>query len=138
MSDCGDVKKVFLPSKPVEAVKTVISGIDITEKAAEKIKLFLSQDNKAVDQWGLRIAVKKDGCSGLSYDMTLELLDKAKELGDKCFEREGANVMIEKTSYIFVIASYLDYSEALTGSGFNLINPNIKKTCSCGSSFSVG
>jgi iron-sulfur cluster assembly protein len=137
MSDCGDVKKVFVASKVIEEPRPVVSGLDITPKAAEKIKLFLSQDGKPLNEFGLRIAVKKDGCSGFSYDMSLENLSVAKEAGDKCFEHEGANVMVEKTSYLFVIGSYLDYSEALTGSGFNLVNPNIKKTCSCGSSFSV-
>jgi len=139
MSDCSDVKKVFVPSSPVATLpaEKPVSGIDITSKAAGKVCLFLSQEGKDTSQFGLRIKVKKDGCSGHSYDMELASLELAKQEGDKLFEKEGAWVMIEKTSYFFVIGSVLDYVEALTGSGFTLVNPNVKKTCSCGSSFAV-
>lgn len=137
MSDCGDVKKVFVPASVVVEDKPVIKGIEITPKAAEKIKLFLQNEGKSPSEFGLRICVKKDGCSGLSYAMELSELSKSKELEDKIFEKEGSFAMIERASYFFVTGSYLDYIEALTGSGFSLVNPNIKKTCSCGSSFSV-
>ena len=139
MSDCGNVQKVFVPAKEEEKVNTIapIKGIEIRPKAAEKIKLFLANEGKSADQFGLRIAVKKDGCSGLSYDMSLAELSASETLQDKIFSHEGAFVMIEKSSYFYVTGSYLDYSEALTGSGFSLVNPNIKKTCSCGSSFAV-
>ena len=43
----------------------------------------------------------------------------------------------EKLSYLFVIGSKVDYHESLLASGFQLVNPNIKRSCSCGSSFSV-
>ena len=137
MSDCGDVKKVFVPASPVVLETPVIKGIEITPKAADKIKLFLENEGKSSSEFGLRICVKKDGCSGLSYVMDLAEISKSKELEDKIFEKEGSFAMIEKTSYFYVTGSYLDYIEALTGSGFSLVNPNIKKTCSCGSSFSV-
>ena len=134
-SDCGDVKKVFVKSK--EEPKKNISGIAISEVAAEKIKTFLEAENKSTNEYGLRICVKKDGCSGNSYDMSLEEIKKAKKKEDKIFSKNGSTVMIEKTSYIFVIGSELNYIEALSGSGFTLNNPNTKRTCACGSSFSV-
>ena len=139
MSDCGDVKKVFVPTKETTQVldKPTPKGLEIRAIAADKIKLFLKNDGKSPEAHALRISVKKDGCSGHSYDMSLSDLATAKAAGDKIFTHDGANVAIEKTSYIFVIGSYLDYVEALTGSGFTLINPNVKKTCSCGSSFAV-
>ncbi|MGE4170025.1 MAG: HesB/IscA family protein [Candidatus Margulisiibacteriota bacterium] len=138
MSDCGDVKKVFVATAPAPTgVDKPISGIQISDKAAEKITLFLQNEGKSVADFGLRVAVKKDGCSGMSYDMALSDLETSKAQGDKIFEHNGAHVMIEKTSYFYVIGSVMDYVEALTGSGFTLTNPNIKKTCSCGSSFSV-
>ncbi len=136
MSDCGDVKKVFVGASAVEAPPAP-KGLEVKLRAAEKIRLFLTNDGKSPDEFGLRIRVKKDGCSGLSYDMDLTSLAEATEHGDKVFQSDGAYVFVEKTSYFYVIGSYLDYIEALTGSGFNLINPNVKKTCSCGSSFAV-
>lgn len=139
MSDCGDVKKVFVNDKSATSVveKPTPKGIEIRPVAAEKIKLFLKNEGKSPEEHALKITVKKDGCSGHSYEMSLTELAPSRANGDKIFERDGAYVAIEKTSYFFVIGSYLDYIEALTGSGFNLINPNVKKTCSCGSSFAV-
>ncbi len=130
-----------MPSKAVaEAEKRSEApafGIKITDRAAEKIVLFVTNDDHSPTEWGLRITVKKDGCSGNSYDMKIATLEEGKAAEDKIFEHNGGLVMIEKTSYFFVTGSILDYVEALTGSGFNLVNPNIKKTCSCGSSFAV-
>ncbi len=137
MSDCGDVKKVFIAAKESAKPIAPLKGVDISEDAAEKIKQFLEQENKAPSEYGLLIGIRKDGCSGLSYDMRLSDLKTSQEVGDKCFEKNGAHVMIEKSSYFYVIGSRLDYVEALTGSGFQLINPNIKISCACGSSFNV-
>jgi iron-sulfur cluster assembly protein len=138
MSDCGDVKKVFVKNNQEEAAKLKpISGIDITDSAAEKIKHFAAVDKKSSEEYGLRVSVVKDGCSGNSYTMNLANIAESKENGDKIFTKNGATVIIEKLSYMFVLGSQLDYQESLLASGFQLVNPNIKKSCSCGSSFSV-
>lgn len=138
MSDCGDVKKVFVPSSSVIDPPTKpIIGVEISDVAAEKIKLFLQNDGKSPDEYGLHISVVKDGCSGKSYTMALNPIEPHTSNGDKLFRQNGATVIIDKLSYLFVTGSRLDYVEALTGSGFNLVNPNIKKTCACGSSFAV-
>ncbi|NBV43306.1 iron-sulfur cluster assembly accessory protein [bacterium] len=139
MSDCGDVKKVFVPAAgnaPATLEKPII-GVEITDLAAEKIKLFLGNENKSPEEYGLKISVVKDGCSGKSYTMSLDKIQNSIDDGDKLFKHNGATVMIEKLSYLFVTGSRLDFVEALTGSGFNLTNPNVKKTCACGSSFAV-
>ena len=45
-------------------------GVQITEKAAEKIKYFAEKEGIA-DNVGLRVAVKGGGCSGLTYDLKI-------------------------------------------------------------------
>ncbi len=137
MSDCGDVRKVFVPKKEAPVLEAPTSGILISDIAAAKIKHFVEQEGKSADEFGLKVCVKKDGCSGNSYSMEIEPIEPNKTAGAKIFSKDGATLMIEKTSYFFVTGSILDYAEALTGSGFSLNNPNIKRTCSCGSSFSV-
>lgn len=137
MSDCGDVKKVFVPSNGSSPLPPVTTGILITPVAASKIKLFLEKDQQNPQEYGLHIAVVKDGCSGKSYVMKMAPIQASIDNGDRIFESDGATVMIDKVSYLFVTGSTLDYTEALTGSGFALHNPNIKKTCSCGSSFAT-
>ena len=88
-------------------------------------------------EFGLKVSVIKDGCSGNSYTMDLGSVSEAKANGDKIFTHNGAHVIVEKLSYMFVIGSMVDYQETLLASGFQLVNPNIKRSCSCGSSFAV-
>ncbi len=142
MSDCSNVQKVFVPvDKEKQALisdqPTIKSGFSITDKAAEKIKYFCQQSGKNPDEFGLKVSVVKDGCSGNSYVMDLAPLADSQAAGDKIFIHNGALAMVEKLSYMFVIGSELDYAETLLMSGFQIVNPNVKKTCSCGSSFSV-
>ena len=139
MSDCGNVQKVFVPvDESTEQVSVPKQqGLGITDIAAEKIKLFAEKDKKDPSEFGLKVSVVKDGCSGNSYNMDLASIADAKAAGDKLFEKEGATVIVEKLSYLFVIGSELDYVETLLMSGFQINNPNVKRSCSCGSSFAV-
>ena len=72
MADCGNVQKVFVPSseEEKETLKT-ISGVEIKDTAAERIKFFCESDKKDATEYGLRVSVVKDGCSGNSYTMEL-------------------------------------------------------------------
>ena len=38
---------------------------------------------------------------------------------------------------IFLAGTVLDFSDGLNGKGFEFTNPNAKKSCGCGTSFSV-
>lgn len=139
MSDCGNVKKVFVPTDE----KTSSASLDpsltfgATEVAIQKVRHFIDKDGKSTSTHGLRIQVVKDGCSGNSYDISLATLEEAKEKGDKLFQFDDVTLIVEKLSYMFVIGSQLDYVETLLMSGFQINNPNVKKQCSCGSSFSI-
>ena len=139
MSKCNNVKKVFVKNKSNELQDTTFSksGIDISKKAAEKILYFLKSEKKKVTEWALKVTVVKDGCSGNSYLMEIASISDAKANNDKIFEKNGALVVIDKLSYLFVVGSKLDYQESLLASGFQLLNPKVKKECSCGSSFSI-
>lgn len=108
-------------------------GVSISEKAAEKIKYFASKEG-LTDNIGLRVAVKGGGCSGLTYDLTIT--DQERE-SDKVVEQYGVKVMVDKKSYIFLVGTELDFSDGLNGKGFVFSNPNAKKSCGCGTSFSV-
>ena len=108
-------------------------GVQISEKAAEKIKHFAARDG-IEGSVGVRVAVKGGGCSGLTYDLAItgEELDT-----DKVVEQHGVKVMVDKKSYIFLVGTELEFSDGLNGKGFIFANPNAKKTCGCGTSFSV-
>ena len=108
-------------------------GVQITEKAAEKIKYFAEKEGIMANV-GLRVAVKGGGCSGLTYD--LKITDEELE-SDKIVEQYGVKVMVDKKSYIYLVGTELDFSDGLNGKGFTFENPNAKKACGCGTSFSV-
>ena len=105
--------------------------IEITETAAQKIHSILTQQNK--DGYGLRVKVVGGGCSGLSYKMDL---DTPRD-GDRIFERDNVKVLVDRKSFLYLRGTELDYSDSLMDSGFKLQNPNVKRTCGCGNSFSV-
>ena len=107
--------------------------VEITEKAAEKIKYFAEKDGDK-DNVGVRVAVKGGGCSGLTYD--LKITGEHNDT-DKVVEQYGVKVIVDKKSYIYLVGTQLDFSDGLNGKGFVFENPNAKKACGCGTSFSV-
>jgi iron-sulfur cluster assembly protein len=105
--------------------------IGMTDQAAQKIQELVA--TKGPPDAGLRVKVVGGGCSGLTYKMDL---DSARE-GDKVFEHAGAKLVVDRKSFLYLNGTILDYSEELMSSGFNLQNPNVKRSCGCGSSFVV-
>ncbi len=108
-------------------------GVQISELAAQKIKYFAQKDGLDGNV-GVRVAVKGGGCSGLTYD--LDITNEERE-SDKIVEQHGVKVMVDKKSYIYLVGTELEFSDGLNGKGFVFVNPNAKKTCGCGTSFSV-
>ena len=111
--------------------------IDISDNAVLKIQSLVNQqgeqDKNGPEGQGLRVKVVGGGCSGLSYKMNLD----AQRDGDRVFEREDVKVLVDRKSFLYLRGTELDYSESLMDSGFKLNNPNVKRSCGCGSSFSV-
>jgi iron-sulfur cluster assembly accessory protein len=105
--------------------------IEISENAVKKIQTLVTQQEK--EGHGLRVKVIGGGCSGLSYKMDLDLPRD----GDRIFERDSAKVLVDRKSFIYLRGTELDYADGLMDSGFKLQNPNVKRSCGCGSSFSV-
>lgn len=106
-------------------------SITITKFAENKI--FNLMNNHGPDTTYLRIGVKGGGCSGLSYvfDFVLNAEDS-----DRVFDFENIKVCIDKKSYLFLNGMEIDYEETPFKSGIILNNPNAKRTCGCGESFS--
>ena len=105
-------------------------GITLSDQAIEKILSLTAEDARS--EPGLRVKVVGGGCSGLSYKMDLDEERK----GDRVFEREGARIIVDRKSYLYLNGTELDYSDDMMQSGFQLNNPNVSRTCGCGQSFS--
>ena len=104
--------------------------INVTDNAVRQLQSLLPALGENA-QKGLRVQVAKGGCSGLHYEMTLA----EKKEGDAVVERDGMHFFIDGESVPYLRGSTLDFSGGLTGSGFQVVNPNASRTCGCGSSF---
>ena len=107
------------------------AGITLTDNAVQKILALVAKDQS--DEKGLRVKVVGGGCSGLSYKMDLD----QKRDGDRVFERDGARIIVDRKSFLYLNGTELDYADDLMHAGFNLRNPNVKRSCGCGASFGV-
>lgn len=105
--------------------------IILTEKSISEIKRLLILDNKAA--WALRLGVKGGGCSGLEYTLAFE---EKPNPPDNVFDYDGVKIFCDPKSYLFLNGMTLDFSNELLNGGFKFVNPNAKKSCSCGTSFS--
>ena len=106
--------------------------VNISDKAAKQINHLLLEDDQP-DSF-LRIKVEKGGCSGYSYSLDFE---KDRLSSDKVFESNGARIIVDTESLLYLLGMTLDFDGGLNGQGFTFSNPNASKTCSCGSSFNV-
>ena len=104
-------------------------AMTLTDNAVMKILSLVAE----APEKGLRVKVVGGGCSGLQYKMDLD----APKVGDKVFERDGAKIVVDRKSFLYLNGTELDYADGLMATGFTLHNPNVKKTCGCGASFSV-
>lgn len=104
--------------------------IIVTNKAAEKLREILKENNKG--ESGLRVEVVPGGCSGFQYG--LELDDNTNDL-DLIFEEKGVKIIVSKENMNFLKGAKLDYVDSLQGGGFKISNPNAKSSCGCGQSF---
>lgn len=107
--------------------------IQITEAAAKRIR-YLREEESRTELDMLRVEIKKGGCSGLSYKMRF---DNEAQSTDKVFEMNGAKLVVDSQSFMYIIGMTLDYSGGLNGKGFVFDNPNANKKCGCGTSFNV-
>jgi iron-sulfur cluster assembly accessory protein len=103
--------------------------IVLTPKAIEKVKEIAAREGIAPV---LRVSVVGGGCSGFTYQMSLEsnLLD-----ADSVFKFDGLEVYVDMASLALLDGTTIDYLDTLEKTGFKFDNPNAKTTCGCGESF---
>jgi iron-sulfur cluster assembly protein len=104
--------------------------ITVTDSAVRHLRSLL-EEHAPAERKGLRVQIAKGGCSGLQYDM---LLDTRHE-GDAVVERDGMEFLVDPESARLLRGATLDYHDGLTGTGFQILNPNAARTCGCGTSF---
>ena len=109
-------------------------SVQLTETAAKEVKRFIEEGdygNEAV----LRVGVSGGGCSGFNY--SLNIAEDFNESEDNRSEQHGVSVVVDKKSSLFLDGTTVDYYEGIEQRGFQFHNPNAKRTCGCGNSFST-
>jgi iron-sulfur cluster assembly protein len=106
-------------------------AVTLTKSAAERVRGFMASKGEVL---GLRLSVKKTGCSGFAYEVNF-----AEALGanDHVFESEGVKVIVDDHSLAMVDGTEIDFQREGMNAAFRFNNPKVKDTCGCGESFTV-
>ena len=106
-------------------------SISLTSAAADRVRSFLGRRGHGV---GLRLSVKKTGCSGFAY-----VVNYADEIGtdDVVFEDQGVKVIVDRASLGYIDGTEVDFVKQGLNEAFRFRNPNVKGECGCGESFTV-
>jgi len=106
-------------------------SVSLTPSAAERVRSFLEKRGSGV---GLRLGVKKTGCSGFAY-----VVNYADEVAanDVVFEDSGVKVIVDADSLRYVDGTEIDFVRQGLNEAFRFRNPNVRGECGCGESFNV-
>ena len=105
--------------------------ISLTDSAAERVRQFISKEGGI----GLRVDVRRTGCSGWAYDVGI-----AKEAGegDHVFEDHDLKIIVADKALGMVAGTTVDFVHDGLVREFRFRNPNVTGECGCGESFTVG
>ena len=106
-------------------------AISLTPSAAERVRSYLSRREHSV---GLRLGVKKTGCSGFAY-----VIDYAENIGenDVVFEDQQVCLVVDRKALELIDGTQVDFVKQGLNEAFKFHNPNVKGECGCGESFNV-
>jgi len=125
------IRNFDLQLKPMETM-TQLTPVSLTASAITELKRLMNEDGFDTTQ-RLRVGVKGDGCSGMTYVLGF---DKP-EPEDQSFEIEGISCVMNKSHGLYLYGMEIDWQGGLNSRGFTFSNPNASKTCGCGTSFAV-
>lgn len=105
--------------------------VEMTDAAAKRIATIVAREP---GKTALRVSVEGGGCSGFSYKFDLT---EARNDDDVAIEKNGATVLIDDLSLVYMGGSVIDFVDDLMGQSFQIKNPNAVASCGCGTSFSI-
>jgi len=108
-------------------------AITMTQRASDRIKKLFKEQGMPEGSC-LRVGIKGGGCSGFSYTLDVAATPAA---DDEVFVCDGVRVVCDPKSYLYLNGTEVDYSDDLLKGGFVFNNPNAKRSCGCGASFST-
>lgn len=106
------------------------SSIQLTEAAKRHVLQYLQKQG---GRKGIRLSIKKTGCSGMSY--VIDYVDSAES--DIVVSIPEFLVCIDKSSYPYLKGLAIDYVKQGLNGKFVFTNPNETGQCGCGESFTI-
>ena len=106
-------------------------AITLTENAAKHIRNQLAKRGKGI---GLRLGVRRVGCSGLAY--TMDIADGV-GAADTLHESHDAKVIVDREALQYLDGTRIDFRREGLSESFKFDNPNVAAECGCGESFSI-
>lgn len=107
-------------------------SIKMTDKAVQHAIKTLDKHPGSI---GMRIGLKKTGCSGYSY-VTEEVYEVSSD--DLIFNQsDKLKVIVSKKDFPLVSGTEIDFVRDGLNTVFKFNNPNAKGECGCGESFSA-
>jgi len=105
--------------------------VSLTPAAAERVRSFILSQGRGI---GLRLGVKKTGCSGFAYVLSYA---ESVAAGDEVFEDQGVKVIVDAESLRYLDGTEIDFVRQGLNEAFKFRNPNVRGECGCGESFNV-
>lgn len=100
----------------------------ITENAKTQINKLCEEHSV----YGISLNIKGGGCAGFEYDWGTVATEQDVEKNDTVMSTGTGNFIIGASSLMFLFGTEVDYIKSLTGSNFEINNPNAKSSCGCG------
>ena len=93
--------------------------VDVTDAAANRVaKIVAGEPGK------------------IALRVSFDLVDSRND-DDIAIEKNGATVLIDDLSLVYMGGSVIDFVDDLMGQSFQIRNPNAVASCGCGTSFSI-
>jgi len=105
--------------------------ISLTPAALARVRQFL---DSTPDALGLRLGVRRTGCSGWGY--AVELAREA-SADDRICEQDGVRIYVDAGSQALLDGTQVDFVRKGLNQEFAFTNPNATAACGCGESFTV-
>lgn len=113
------------------ATRPNLKLLTISPAAEERLQALMS---KRSDALGVKVGVRRRGCSGLSY--TMDYAQQVEKM-DEVIKQGNVTVVVDAKAVMFLVGTHMDYVTSETREEFVFSNPNAKGECGCGESFTV-
>ena len=107
-------------------------SVTITANATQEMNKLLIK--RGTPNAYIRFGVRGGACAGYAY--IFEFADEKRD-NDIILSKNNVNVIIDPKSLQLLTGTIVDFEQGIRGHGFQFNNPNVRRNCGCGDSFSI-